>query len=115
MWSPHFTTIEDFMLENLGLEQADRPTLIFKLYESYTQVGPQPQESFAEFSQWAQLLLADFNEIDRYLVDAGQLFSYLADVERIKKWDLQGGEPTEMLPKLPAHVGAAARALPAFL
>ncbi len=98
VWSPPINTIEEFLLENLGLDQADQPTLLFQLYEAYDQVSDKA-ESFADFSQWANLLLADFNEIDRYLVDAGQLFTYLADVERIKKWDLKGGEPSEMLKK----------------
>lgn len=111
VWSPYINTIEDFLLQNLNWEQADQPTLVFSLYESYVQVAHKPHESFAEFSQWAHLLLADFNEIDRYLVDAKSLFSYLADVERIKKWDLKPeGELTdfvknylhlwEMLPEL---------------
>lgn len=97
VWSPHITTSEDFVMTELGWEQADQPTLIFKLYEAYSKVVKEPRESFAEFSHWAQLLLADFNEIDRYLVDYRQLFAYLADVERIRRWDLQGGEPTEMI------------------
>ena len=98
VWSPHITTSEDFVLEQLGWELADRPTLIFKLYESYCAVTPEEsRDSFTDFSHWAMLLLADFNEIDRYLIDQDQLFSYLADVERIKKWDLSGGEMTEMV------------------
>lgn len=97
VWSPEITTIEDFLLDSLDLEQADRPGLIFELYESYTEVAEEPREDFREFSRWAHLLLADFNEVDRYLVDARQLFSYLADAERIRKWDLKGGEISEML------------------
>lgn len=92
VWSPYITTIEDFLLESLGWEQADQPSLMFELYQCYTDTGSGPKESFADFSQWAHLLLADFNEIDRYLVDARQIFAYLADVERIKKWDLQPGQ-----------------------
>ena len=97
VWSPGIMTGEDLVLRGLDWELADQPTLIFKLYESYSAVVPEPRESFSEFSHWAQLLLADFNEVDRYLVDYQQLFEYLADVERIKKWDLQGGEVTELI------------------
>jgi ATP-dependent helicase/nuclease subunit B len=97
LWSPLITTSEDFVLQDLEWELADQPTLIFKLYEAYSSVVTEPRESFSEFSHWAQLLLADFNEIDRYLVDYRQLFNYLADVERIRKWDLQGGEVTDMI------------------
>lgn len=88
VFSPFITTIEDFMLQSLGWQQADQPSLMFKLYDSYAAVAPEPKESFADFSQWAHLLLADFNELDRYKVDARAVFDYLADVERIKKWDL---------------------------
>ena len=88
VFSPYITTIEDFMLESLGWEQADQPSLMFKLYDSYAAVAPEPRETFSDFSQWAHLLLADFNELDRYKVDARTVFHYLADVERIKRWDL---------------------------
>ena len=88
VFSPGITTIEDFMLQTLGWQQADQPTLIFKLYDSYRAVAPDPKENFSDFSQWAHLLLADFNELDRYRANARQVFDYLADVERIKKWDL---------------------------
>lgn len=88
VFSPDITTIEDFMLQSLGWQQADQPSLMFKLYDSYVAVAPEPKESFADFSQWAHLLLADFNELDRYKADARAVFDYLADVERIKKWDL---------------------------
>lgn len=88
VFSPYITTIEDFMLQSLGWQQADQPSLMFKLYDSYVAVAPEPKESFSDFSQWAHLLLADFNELDRYRVNAREVFDYLADVERIKKWDL---------------------------
>ncbi len=98
VWSPYINTIEDFLLESLGWKQADQSGLMFQLYECYTEVATEPKETFADFSQWAHLLLADFNEIDRYRVDARQLFTYLSDVERIKKWNLEPGqEHTELV------------------
>lgn len=97
-WSPYINTIEDFLLESLSWQQADQPALMFMLYQSYLEVTESEPQTFAEFSQWAHLLLADFNEIDRYKVDARQLFAYLSDVERIKKWNLEPGqELTEMV------------------
>ncbi len=98
VWSPYINTIEDFLLESLGWKQADQPSLMFQLYQCYTEIVEGPTESFADFSQWAHLLLADFNEIDRYKVDARELFAYLSDVERIKKWNLEPGqELTELV------------------
>src|SRR5690606_3861071 len=38
---------------------------------------------------WGQTLLQDFNEIDRYLIDTKDIFSYLADIQEINHWSLQ--------------------------
>ncbi len=98
VFAPHITTIEDFLMDTLEWEQADRPTLVFKLFESYCETVPEPRDDFATFSQWAPLLLADFNEIDRHLVDPSEIFSYLADAERLKNWNLRPPEQmTEMV------------------
>ncbi len=97
VWSPRIITSEDFVLESLNMELADQATLIFKLYQSYVKLVPEPRDSFAEFIHWGMMLLADYNELDRYLVDEQQLFDYLSDIERIKRWDLQAGEMSDML------------------
>lgn len=97
-WSPKIITIEDFVLELEGLKVADTPSLIFSLYECYKDSSLEHKESFADFSKWVHLLLADFNEVDRYMVNAQSIFSYLADVERIKRWNLEIDQPlTEMV------------------
>ncbi len=96
-WAPKITTIEDFVLQSQGLKQEEPSVLIFELYEAYQRSSLADKEPFADFNKWAHLLLADFNEIDRYLVEPGQLFSYLADVKRIERWNLKPGEKTEML------------------
>lgn len=94
-FSPEFITIENLVLKSTGLEAETQPALLFKLYEAYASSVKQA-ESFTEFSKWGQLLLADFNEVDRYLIDAEKLFNYLADVKRIEKWNLEA-EPGELI------------------
>lgn len=96
-WAPQITTIEDFVLESQGLQQEEQAHLIFALFEAYQKSDLPKKDNFADFNKWAHLLLADFNEIDRYLVNAKQLFSYLADVKRIERWNLKPEEETEML------------------
>ena len=97
VWSPTITTIEDFLLDILELELHDQASLIFKLYESYCAEVSESRDNFKDFSHWAMLLLSDFNEIDRYLVDHKQLFSYLGDVERIKNWNVSPDEVSDAL------------------
>lgn len=42
--------------------------------------------SFDEFMNWGTTLLNDFNEIDRYLLDAKHVFRNLADIKEIENW-----------------------------
>lgn len=99
VFAPYISTIEDFLLETLGWEQENNARLIFRLYEVYLKLDLDPKDEFKDFSKWAQTLLADFNEVDRYMVDADQLFNYISDVKRIESWDLDLGEDphTEMV------------------
>ncbi|MEQ9263009.1 MAG: PKD domain-containing protein [Owenweeksia sp.] len=95
MFAPHITTIEDFLLENLEWQQEENANLIFKLYHNYQELPLEKKDSFSDFVKWAPTLLADFNELDRHLVQAKDLFGYLADVKRIEQWDLTPGETAD--------------------
>ena len=86
VWSPQITTSEDFVLAGINWQLADQPSLIFKLYEAYSAELKESSEDFAEFSRWAQLLLADFNEIDRYLVAPKEIFRYLSAIKEVNHW-----------------------------
>ncbi|HBF21921.1 MAG TPA: hypothetical protein DDW81_17615 [Cryomorphaceae bacterium] len=95
VFAPYITTVEDFLLENLGWEQEENAALIFKLYKHYSALEITQKDSFSEFVKWASTLLGDFNEIDRHLVKAEDLFGYLADAKRIEQWDLTPGETSD--------------------
>ncbi len=95
VFAPHITTSEDFLMETIGWEQESNPSLVFKLFEAYSQLEIENKDSFSDFSKWAQTLLGDFNEIDRYLISPDEIFSYLSDVKRIESWDLSPGESTD--------------------
>ena len=92
VFAPYISTTEDFLMETLGWEQENNPNLIFKLYQAYLQMEIENKDDFKDFSKWAQTLLADFNEIDRYLISPDKIFGYIADVKRIESWDLSPGE-----------------------
>tara|TARA_R110002096_G_scaffold386418_3_gene580480 strand:+ start:25848 stop:28646 length:2799 start_codon:yes stop_codon:yes gene_type:complete len=92
VFAPQIRTSEDFLLETLDWEQESNPSLLFKLYQAYLVLDLKEKDSFSDFTKWAQTLLADFNEIDRYLISPQEIFSYLADVKRIESWELSPGE-----------------------
>lgn len=91
-WSPEILATEDFVALLSGLQPADPTTLLFELYETVKRCNPQHSETFDEFSKWGQVLLGDFNEIDRYLVDAKQLFGNLKNIKELESWSLNSEE-----------------------
>lgn len=89
MFAPEILSIEEFV-ENLSeLNYATNTELLFEFYKVYKELTPEPQqESFDQFSKWGQLLLQDFNEIDRYLIDPNHIFDYLKSIKEINHWSL---------------------------
>ncbi|MGK7395583.1 MAG: PD-(D/E)XK nuclease family protein [Candidatus Cyclobacteriaceae bacterium M3_2C_046] len=76
IWAPGILSIEDFICNHATLIQADRLTLVFELYHIYQQLNP-VQESFDQFYYWGEMLLQDFDEVDKYLVDPAKIFTDL--------------------------------------
>lgn len=90
MLSPEIWSIEDFIERISGLRYAQEPHLLFRLYEAYLDQEGLEKESFDDFIKWGALLLQDFNELDRYLVDAPGLFQTLANLGQIRNWSPDG-------------------------
>ena len=90
IFSPQILSIEEFVEELSGLQSVPNTELLFRLYETYKSLTKtSDQESFDSFSKWAQILLQDFNEIDRYLVDQDSFFKYLYYINDQRHWFLQ--------------------------
>ncbi|MEE2954237.1 MAG: PD-(D/E)XK nuclease family protein [Bacteroidota bacterium] len=85
---PRFFSIDEFIVYISGLEIIDNISLQFQLYNSYLINPPEKNESFSEFLRWSQVLLQDFNEVDRNLVDACSIFSNLKDVKKLENWEI---------------------------
>lgn len=97
-FAPTIISIEDFIQEISGLRTIDPIELLFEFYEVYLSVTEKPkQQTFEEFATWAKTAIQDFNEIDRYLLDLNHVFSYLEDIEALKRWDLQPQDKTKLI------------------
>lgn len=96
-FAPKVLSIEDFAQDIAGLKSVDNITSLFEFYSAYKTCTPKEQlENFDTFSSWAQILLYDFNEIDRYLIDYKSFFGYLANIQEVSHWSLQGERTTLM-------------------
>ena len=77
MRAPQSLTINDFFYQVQGGEVTDRIRLLLELYESYKAVYPKA-EPLDEFIFWGEVILADFGDVDKFLVDAEDLFTDVA-------------------------------------
>lgn len=95
--APEITTINDLMQSLSPLVVTDRLMLISKLYEVFRR-ETRTKETFDDFYFWGEVLLADFDDIDKYLVNARDLFQNIADVKDIERhFDYLTDEQKEML------------------
>ncbi len=81
LWQPTPITVGEIAAELSGLAVGDRLRLITELFRVYAEFHP--GESFDSFYFWGELLLGDFDSIDKYLVDADTLFSNLVDLHAL--------------------------------
>lgn len=87
IFMPEVLSTEDFIAQVTQLIPLDNTGSIFELYQTYVQtIDKEHQESFDSFYAWAQTLIYDFNEIDRYLIDADHFFNYLSRIQDINHW-----------------------------
>ncbi|MCK0192062.1 PD-(D/E)XK nuclease family protein [Arenibacter sp. F20364] len=89
IFSPKIYSIEGFVEQISNLQTASSMEQLFILYKAYSSMEYEEKDNFSTFSKWGQTLLQDFNEIDRYLIDTKDIFSYLANIQEINHWSLQ--------------------------
>lgn len=80
LFAPDIITINECFASASQLQQADRIQLLFRLYDIYKNRSGS-NESFDTFAYWGEMLLSDFNEVDRYMVDAKQLFTNVTELK----------------------------------
>lgn len=81
-WQPQWETIDEIMERASGLMRGDRIRLITELYKVY--IKYHPNEEFDKFYFWGDMLIADFDLIDKYLVDAKQLLRNIEDIKELE-------------------------------
>ncbi len=83
VFSPEVITVNDCFFSASELQPADRISMLFRLYSIYKELS-HSTESFDAFAFWGEMLLSDFNEVDRYLVNAQQLFTNVTELKDIE-------------------------------
>ena len=78
IWSPQYTTIEELFRSQSDLRPADRIEMVTMIHKIYAD-ELHSDESLDSFWSWGELMLADFDDIDRNLAPADQLFTLLRE------------------------------------
>ena len=94
LWSPKYITISELFREHSELQVPDPITLVFQVYNVFCDITGS-EETLDHFFSWGQLMLADFDDIDKNEVDPDKLFidlqaweemsdfSFLTDAQRL--------------------------------
>lgn len=83
IWAPDFYTIQELFLKLSGFQLKDNVSLLFDLFEHYTR-HKGTNETFDDFLQWGEMLLNDFDDIDKFLVNASDIFQNLSKQKSIE-------------------------------
>ncbi len=94
-WSPHIYSIVEFTEYLTDKVVLDPTTLIFELFSVYKKY--EPEVRFDDFYHWGQLVLKDYDEVDKYLVDANRLFVNLKDLKVLEEEFSLDEEPYSFL------------------
>ena len=80
---PKMLTMNDFFFRVSGVVATDRVHLLLDLYECYKALNARA-EPLDDFIFWGDVILSDFDDLDKYLVDARGLFANVSDFKSIQ-------------------------------
>lgn len=82
IWSPSYITISDLFRKHSTLKVGDPIKLVCDLHKTFvTCTGI--DETLDHFYGWGQLLITDFDDIDKNMAEAEKLFANLSDIHEL--------------------------------
>ena len=96
VWSPTYTTISDLFRSKTKLIVADPIKQVCDLYKSYIEITGR-DETLDHFYGWGQILLSDFDDIDKNMADANKVFANLKDIHELDDIDYLSTEQKNIL------------------
>ncbi|MFO0494612.1 MAG: PD-(D/E)XK nuclease family protein [Flavobacteriia bacterium] len=94
--APEMVTIDKWVRSFSDRTVIDRTRTLIRLFKIQLANPTDPKDvSFDEFMAWGNILLSDFDEIDRYKLDSKDVFKNLASIKEIESWSFAQEELTE--------------------
>ena len=82
LWSPAYVTISDLFRSHSRLQVADPILLVCELHKCFTRCTG-IDETLDHFYGWGQLLLSDFDDLDKNMGPADRVFANLRDIHEL--------------------------------
>lgn len=91
-FAPEILTINEWIDKNTPQRILNATELMFILHKVHVEIEKDLAEDFEQFSQWGKVILSDFDEIDRYLIDPENIFKNLNEIKKIENWSFDSEE-----------------------
>ena len=82
IWSPAYVSISELFRQLSPWKSGDPIRLVCELYKVFRE-ETRSEETLDDFYFWGELLISDFDDVDKNLVDADRIFSNLQDLKNI--------------------------------
>lgn len=82
--SPQMLTMNDFFYRISGAGKTDKVHLLLELHKQYVLLNPQKAEELDDFIFWGDVILSDFDDVDKYLVNPEHLFANVVDFKSLQ-------------------------------
>lgn len=96
VWAPAYITISELFRSLSDREIGDSIQLVCELYKVFVE-STHSKETLDEFYFWGELLISDFDDVDKNLVDAGKLFGNLQALKDLEGIDFLTPEQEEAI------------------
>ena len=82
LWSPAYITISDLFRQHSRRSVADPIKLVCDLHKSFTRCTG-IDETLDHFYSWGELMLSDFDDIDKNMADASKVLANVRDIHEL--------------------------------
>ncbi|MBO5382615.1 MAG: PD-(D/E)XK nuclease family protein [Bacteroides sp.] len=96
MWSPAYISISELFQQLSPYQLGDPIQLVCEVYKVFCQVTGKA-ETLDDFYFWGELLISDFDDVDKNLVDAGKLFTNLKELKEMDDFSFLTKEQVETI------------------
>jgi hypothetical protein len=86
--SPNIFTIDQWVEALSNKTILHQTSILLSLYQVYETTLQENALSFEDYLTWGPILLSDFDDVDRYLVDHQQLYQNLASIKALESWQI---------------------------